>query len=239
MEILQMGFFYKESSRSKKFITNQKGFALILLMPFFSLIITSLLGLSAISLGIRNITFTQSTCLLENLSAQKQLKIILKKLLSLNQKVTSLHKKRQFLETSLKTSIALGLIKAIPILKKQIILVKFQQKILSFRQNRLLSKSQSVKKQTLKNLTQLLNKNYIQSFTETSSFKKALALSKKNLSKEAVIYKPLSNFSHKQKTIFSWKMKPFFPLFKSKFSKYQCVATLERSKMQWQERLFH
>ncbi len=234
-----MDFFYKKSPQSQKFITGQKGFILILLIPFFGLIMTGLFGISLMSLGIKNITFSQKICILENLSTQRQLKVILKKLLALNKKVKALHIKRQLLESSLKASIGLGLAQAVPALKKKILFIKIQQKLISFRQKKFLIQSQIVKKQTLKQLTLLLNKPHIQSVRENTFLKKALALSKQNLSKEAVIYKPSVPFSHKQKTIFSWKMNPFFPLFKSHFSKYQCVATLERNKTQWKERLFH
>ncbi len=235
MGIFQKSYSYKKPSQSQKFITNQKGFVLVLLIPFFGLMMTGLLGLSIMSLGIKNITFSQKVCLLENLSTQKQLKILLHKLLFLNKKVLTLHKKRKILESSL----ALGLTKGVAALKMQIAIIKFQQKILSHQQNSLLKKSQTVKKHSLKNLKQSLNKPYIQSVTEISSFKKPLALSKRKLSKEATTYHPLPHFSHQQKTIFSWTMNPFFPLYKSKFSKYQCIATLERSPTQWKERLFH
>ena len=153
--------------------------------------------------------------------------------------MTFLHSEKKVLEHFLGVAISLGFFQAVPNLKKQIAIVKIKQKLLTFKQKGLLIKSQLIKHRSLKKLKQLLNKPYIQSVRELHPFKKALALQKKRLGKDAITYKPLPNFPQHQKITFSWKMNPFLPLRKNKFSKHQCIATLEKDKNQWKERLFH
>ena len=235
MEVLQMDFSRQKPTSS----LNQKGFVLLFMLPLLSLFITGILGLSLMSLGIKNITFAQKHCLLENLSLQKKLKRLLTKLLSLNSKSLFLNNKRKILESALKISLSVGAVQSIPVIKKKLFLIKMQQKRLLFQQKKLLTKGELIRKKSLRSLKQSLYKASIHSVKNNTLLKKALAVSKKRIGKQAFIYKPLSRFSNRQKNTFSWKMQPFFPLWKTHFFKYKCTATLEKKGPLWKERLFY
>lgn len=234
-----MEFQNQKSIRSIFFIKNQKGL-IVFLIPLVSLMIVMLLGFSQVSLAIKNQTESQKHCIIENLSAQKKLKHILNKILSLNEKVKILYHKRQALETALTTAVALGKVKAVPFLKKKIQILDKMQKLLIAKQKYLLSQSEKVKQQSFQSIKRKLKKLRASSVQDETRHKKALALSKKTLSPQAYLYEPAKPFPERQKTVFSWEINLLTPLISNgQPSKGWCVATLERSKKQWQVRLFH
>jgi len=227
------------NQKSSLVLKSQKGFVFILLLPVIALVITGTLGISTLAVGIKNISAIQSICIVENLSLHKKLIPILNQLLSLNIKVRFLHKQKYIVKQALKKALILGYPPTILALKTQLMSIKWQQKIVTAQQNHLLQKSQKIKQTYFNNLKKVTNKSYVQSVTDKSYKKNALALKRHKLEQEAIIYKPLLNFSNQQKTTFSWEMNPFFPLLKTKFSKYHCTATLQKQANTWKERLFH
>ena len=234
-----MGFCYSKFFKPPVMIKNQKGFSIIALLPFVGLLITSLLGISVMTLGIKNITESKKICIAENLKMQKELKKLLEDLLALNKKVISLYNKKRVLKQSLKTATLSGNLLAIAPLKLSIKTIDLAILKISMKQKMIIAKAQFVKSKKFNQFKKTMNKKHIKDISQRQFFNSALAVRKKYLDSKSVIYEPMPNFEHLQKTALSWKMQAFQGLYSDKFFQYQCVATIERSHNKWRERLFH
>ena len=243
----------KRNQPAKFFMFNktkiQSGFVNILLLPFITLMMTGIMGLSFLSMGIKNITRFQSYCITTNLKGQKELRETLTKLLSLNNKVLFAHKTRKALEASLVTVTALGLVNLIPPLKQKLKFVQKTQKILIIKQKYLLTQSFLIKRKTFNNFKKQLKKFNIFNIKEETFYKKALAVKEKKEGDKAYTYKPVPDFINYQKSRFSWTIQPFFPLNKSLLwllpikqevvSSYSCTASLQKKGEKWINTLYH
>ena len=255
MELLQKKLFYQAKFKSsllvqskKRFYNskNQKGFMSLLLLPLIALMATGIIGLASLSIGIKNITQAQSICIRNNIKGQKNLGNLLQKILNLNEKVLKLHKTRQALQTKLALAISTGQIKLIPTLKKSLSLIQKAQNLLIFKQKYILNQSQFVKEKSFTKFKKTVQQLPVSTMREKSFFKKALAIKKKKVGDKAYTYKPVSNFTEKQKIQFLWDMNPFYPLdiswleFKHKKNfQYQCATSLTRKGNIWISHLYH
>ena len=231
-----------------KLFLKREGFAVLILIPFLSLMIFGFSGLFLMGFGIKNLTRAQTACIKSNLKGQKKLGRLLEMLLQLNKVSKKLHQKRIALKTAIVVAIAHGNIKAVSLLKKVLKLLKYKQKLVLVRQKSLLLKSRKIKIETLRDLRRSLSGLKIKNLYEVTFFKKALAVEKKKIGDSAYAYTPVADFSKKQSTVFSWRIdllaqkKATAPLsslfFKSSFfGKYSCSATLERSQNIWKAHL--
>ena len=225
---------------------NQKGFMTLFLLPLITLMATGIMGLAALSVGIKNITQTQSICIKNNIKGQKELGILMGKILHLNKKALKLHQTRQTLKAKLALAIGTGQTHLISPLKKTLSLVQNGQKALMWKQKSILNQSQLVKEKTFQKLKRTFQKLPVSKVQEKSFFKKALALEKQKIGDKAYNYKPVSNFTEQQKVRFSWKMNPFYPLDKNwlhfkhkKAFQYQCTSSLIKKGNLWISHLYH
>ena len=244
------GFFAEpEILNQTSIFKKNSGFAMVLLLPFMALMITGFMGLSALSAGIKNITKSQSYCLRANLKRQKKLGFILQKILNLNSQARALHTARQAVELSLKAAKAVGEPVSISILSKKLYIIKHSQRLLIKWQKTLLSKSSLIKRKSFYSLKIKFRKMGISQLSERAFYKKALAVQSKKIGDQAYIYKPVSDFINLQKSQFSWRMRPFYPLEenvkwilphqKSYFSSHACIATLKKRENRWISTLYH
>lgn len=255
MAFFQKRFFYqtkfKPSSltRSKNSSQNwnQKGFVSLLLLPFIVLMMTAITGLSSLSLGIKNITQAQTSCIEINLNRQKKLGVLLEKILNLNKKVWLLHETKQGLKISLAVAIASGQAPVTASLKKAIKAIEKRQKNLMLKQQKILALSELVKRKAFQKFQIESKKLPIPYTKEVAFYKKALALEKKKVGDKAYIYKTQPDFTERQKSRFLWKMQPFFPQNllelriqnQNKLSNYQCTASLTKKGDLWTNSLYH
>lgn len=227
----------------------QKGFITIILLPLMMALMAGFSGLSLMSLGIKNLTRSQSLCITENIHGQKKLGKLLTRLLQLNRTITHLHKTKRALQVTLAGAVALGQVQVISTLRKKISMIKKYQKYISLQQKHILMKSEITQKLTLKNLKNKLKGREIKNIQEETLFKKALAVSKKSLGSNTYTYQPLPDFTKQQTVTFSWEINPFFqqklyeylPFYFKKplYIKKQCAATLKKQKGQWIAQLTH
>ena len=224
---------------------HQKGFMTLLLLPFLTLMITGIIGLTALSVGIKNITQSQSICIKHNIKRQKELGSLLKQMLSLNKQATALHKTRKALKVKLTLAISTGQFQLVSPLRKALSLIKKGQKTLIQQQKYLLSQSQIVKIKTFQKLKRTLEKLPVSKVREKNPFHKALALEKKKIGDKAYNYKPVANFTKKQHSRYLWKINPFYPLdiswlkLKHKKVLYQCATSLTKKGNLWISHLYH
>lgn len=227
----------------------KSGFATVLLLSFSVLILTGILGLSSLSLGIKDITRSQSHCIRENLQGQRELGLLLEKILRLNDTVLFFHRTRQSLSTSLTVATAVGSVHLIPLLKKKLDLIRQMQKLLILRQRHLLTKGFFLKRKSFKKFKRKLKKFNMFHIREESFYKKALALERRKKGDKAYIYKPVPDFVNRQKSRFSWKMPLFLPwdqserhflgFLKKPFIAWSCTASLKKEGGQWKSILYH
>ena len=228
--------------------SNKQGFVMVLFLPFLALMITGIIGLTTLSIGIKNITKTQSHCIIINFQAQKELGILLQKLLALNNKVRRLNEARKVIETSIAgAATSVILIPQIPKLKKARDFIKQAQKLVIARQKLLLAQSSLIKKKALIQLKKSLNKLKASHIREAQAHKKALAVDKEKIGDQAYIYKPVPDFINQQKIQWIWNLQSFFPLNQNlkwmshakTVSTYHCSATLKQKETQWISKLYH
>ena len=241
----QFRLIRKKSNR----MIRQKGFITIILLPLMMALMAGFSGLSLMSLGIKNLTRSQSLCITENIHGQKKLGELLTRLLKLNRTVTRLQNTKRALQVTLASAIALGQIQVISTLRKKISMIKKYQKHISLKQKYILMKSELIRKMTFKNLKIKLKAREIKNIQEKIIFKKALAVSKKSLDSHAHTYQPLPDFTKQQTIAFSWEINPFFkqklyellPFYfkKSLYIKKRCAATLKNQRGQWTAQLTH
>ena len=205
-----------------------------------------MIGFSGLSIGIKNITRSQSLCIQQALQTQKALGSLLTQLLQLNKKVSSMSKARKTAEASIKTAMAsVVLIPKLPQLKKIRDSIKFLQTALILKQQYLLTQSFLIKKRALKQLKQKLNQLKASQVQELTFYKKALSVKKEKIGSDAYIYKPVEDFKNHQKISFQWKLSVFYPLEKSLFlfknskAKYSCTSSLEQRGEKWLSLLYH
>ena len=228
-------------------VCRRRGFILITLLPLITALTAGLSGLSLMSLGIKNLTQSQSICIRQNLHGQREQGVLLTRLLNLNRTVIRLSRTKQTLQKALMTAVGLGQIQMIPFLKKQISLLQKRQEFISLQQTRLLMKSELTKKTVFKKLKHTLRSSEIKNIQEESFFKTALAVSKKSLEPRANIYQPVPDFSQKQTVTYLWEIYPFFQLNKdfmdffqwkkTPYIKKRCSATLKKQGGRWMARL--
>ena len=236
--------FYWIREKNKKI--GNSAFITALFLPFLSLITTGLIGFASLSIGIKNITRSQSYCIEQVLQTQKALGEILTQLLKLNKKVSYMNKARKTVSASIKTATAsIVLIPKVPQLIKMRDTIKIMQKALTLQQQSLLAQSFLIKKQALNKLKQKFKKLKASQVQDLSSYKKALAVQKEKIGSDAYIYKPVEDFKNQQKITFEWKLFLFYPLdkswplFKNRNSSYSCAGTLEQRREKWLSALYH
>ena len=227
----------------------KEGFVTVVLVPFLSLMILCFSGLFLMGWGIKNITKSQTACIIANLKAQKKLGELLKKLMNLNKSSESLNRKRKAVQIAMATALGSGNLPAYAVLKKVLKFIKLRQKLLIFRQKTLIAKSETIKMAAIKKFRFLLTGLKVKNIYEITVFKKALAVRKKRIGKEAYIYTPVEKFSKAQATVFSWELNPLaqadtgiLNIFSSAFQyfgKYNCSATLKKNRDTWKARLSH
>lgn len=252
MAFLQKKFFYQTKFKPSLITqrlyksNSQKGFINLFLLPLIALMMTGVIGLASLSIGIKHITQTQSTCIKNNIKGKIKLGLLLKQILNLNEKVLKLHKTRQVFQAKLAVAVSTGQIKLILSLRKTLSLIKKGQALLMLKQQYILNQSQLVKVNTLKKLKKDLQILPVSKIQEKTFFTKALALEKKREGDKAYTYKPAANFTERQKSRFLWKMNPFYPLnisrliFKQKKTfQYQCTASLTKKGHLWISHLYH
>ena len=230
-----------------KLRTRAGGFIMIVLIPFTMICVTGLSGLSFLSLGIRNLTRSQSICIRESFQGQKKLRRLLELLLEMNPTVIRLNTIKTALQKSLKIAIQTGQLYLVPPLKAKIAIIKKRQKLLFLQQERILMQSEIQKKAVFTNLQSRMKFREIKNLTDETAFNRALAVSKKTLGPFARTYSPLPDFTRRQAVVFSWDIHPFFqfnktfmafpPLRESPYVKRSCSATLEKQRGAWRVRL--
>lgn len=217
-----------------------------MLVPFLSLMILCFSGLFLMGWGIRNFTKSQTACIRANLKGQKTLGQLLEKLLNLNTLSKGLSRKRETVQIAMATALGSGNFPAYAFLKKVLKFIKLKQKLLIARQKTLIAKSQIAKNAAIKDFRLSLAGLKVKNVYELTAFKKALAVRKEQIGKEAYIYKPVEKFSEAQTTVFLWHLNPlaqvtemlniFLPAFQY-FGKYSCSATLKQSRNKWKTHL--
>ena len=242
-------FLFNQKKKIYSHRKKEKGFISILFLPFLTLIMIGFIGLSSLSVGIKNITKTQSYCIKTTLKGQKELGVLLTKILNLNTKVLFFHNTRLNLEKSMLAATALGLVGLIPLLKKSLDLTKKAQTSLIIKQKYLLTQSDFIKKKLLKSFKNQLKKLSVSNVKEKTFYKKALAVKEEKIGDKAYTYRPVADFINHQKIQFSWQMNPFFPLdqhwklfFQTKQkinSSYKCTASLKQKGEIWISTLYH
>lgn len=225
----------------------KKGFITVILVPFLSLMILCFSGLFLMGWGIKNITKSQTACITTNLRVQKKLGQILEKLMNLNKSSKNLNRKRKAVQMAMATALGSGNLPAYAVLKKVLKFIKIRQRLLIFRQKTLIVKSEKVKITAIKKFKSLLIGLKTKNIYETTAFKKALAVRKKQIGKKAYIYTPVEQFSKAQTTVFSWELNPLsqantgmlniFSYAFQYFGKYNCSATLKKNRDTWTARL--
>ena len=108
----------------------QKGFVLITIIPFLSLMILGFSGLFFMGWGIKNFTKSQTACIKANLKGQEALGYLLIKLLDLNQSSKSLNGKRKAIQRAMATALGSGNFQAFAFLKRLWRFVKLRQNCL-------------------------------------------------------------------------------------------------------------
>ncbi|MDE0091718.1 MAG: hypothetical protein OXN83_00340, partial [Oligoflexia bacterium] len=94
------------SIKKKNKKIGDSAFITALFLPFLSLMLIGLMGLAGLSLGIKNITRSQSYCIKQALQTQKKLGKILAQLIKLNKTVSYMNTARKTADASLATAIA-------------------------------------------------------------------------------------------------------------------------------------
>ena len=249
MDFLQTKIFNQTKfnfTALKKQKTNHSGFITVFSLAFLSLIMTGLIGFASLSLGIKNITQSQSLCIKQTLKTQNSLSQVLSQLLALNKTASSLNKSRKTAEASIATATAsVILVPKVPALIKARDALKFAQKTLIFRQKQLLLKSLLIKKKALRHLKQSLKKIKAHHIQELTFYKKALAVQKEKIGQDAYIYKPVPDFINQQKISFQWVLPLFYPLdknwslLKRSQAKYSCTSSLKQKGEKWLNILYH
>lgn len=230
-------------------IRQNAGFAGALFLPFMALMTTGMMGLFSLSMGVKNITKAQSYCIKSNLKGQKELGILLTKILKLNSKVQRLHKTRKAISASIVTATGLGQLHVASALKKKLEFVKQVQKILALRQKHLLAKSFYIKRKMPQDFKNHLKNMKTFRVRDKTFYKKALALKKQKIGDQAYVYKPVQDFTKHQKTSLEWKIQAFSPLndklkwllpAKARtFSSHTCTASLQQKGETWISLLYH
>lgn len=229
------------------------GFISVAFLSFLGLIMTGFVGLSLLSMGIRNVTRVQSYCIRINLEGQKSQRRILDKILKLNDTVLFFHKTRKSLKASLIAATGAGLIHVIPTIKKKINAVKKIQQMLILRQKLLLSQSLRVKRKTFKKFKEKVKKFHVSYVQDKTFFKPALAIKRKKEGDSAYTYRPVPDFTGHQKSHFFWRINLFSPLHfwqgllrilslqseGKHFPGYSCVASLQKRGNIWNHILYH
>ena len=225
----------------------RRGFILITLLPLITALTAGFSGLSLMSLGIKNLTRSQSLCIRESLYGQRKQGVLLTRLLNLNRPVIQLSRAKQVLQKALMSAVGLGQIQMAALLKKQIFFLQKRQELFSLQQTHLLMESERNKKTAFKKLKNALRSSEIKNIQEESFFKTALAVSKKNLDPKANVYQPVPDFSKKQTVAYLWEIYPFFQLNKdfmdffqwksAPYIKSRCSATLKKQGGKWTARL--
>lgn len=249
MAFLQIQFFNQAKPKPKS-IKNSSGFMTVALMCFLSLMILFLSAFALLSVGIKNITKTQTHCITGLFQTQKELGQVLSQLLALNQRSVQLKRARQTTEASLAIATAsVVLIPKIPILEGTRKTIIGLQKVLIVKQKFLLTKAFLIKQSRLGELKRKFKKFKASQIRESSFYKKALAVKKQQIGKDSYIYKPVDNFKNHQKITLAWKLFPFHPLIKDwdyifpsnekKNGNYSCSVTLNKEGNQWTSQLYH
>lgn len=225
----------------------QSGFITALMLPFLSVLLTVLLGLTYLSAGIKNITRSQSLCIQQALHTQKDLGKLLTQLTRLNKKASYLSKARKTLSASIAAATAsVVLIPKVPQLIKMRDKIKLLQKALIIKQKMILTQSFWIKKQAVIKLKQKFKNLKASQVKELTAYKKALAVKKSKIGSDAYIYKPVEDFKNQQKISYQWKISIFYPLEKNWFlfnnsynTKYSCTSSLEQKGKKWLNILYH
>ena len=249
MAFLQQRIFNPAGAQAPS-LNKSSGFFTVGLLCFLGLMLLTLIGFSLLSVGIKNITGTQSSCFRELILTQKELGKNLTQLLKLNQKSRNLNKSREALEAAIKAAlVSIVLAPEVPSLKKMRSAVKDLQKVLIFKQKQLLIQSLAVKRKGFQKLTQKLSFLKASSIQELTFYKPALAVEKEKIGADSYIYKPVQDFKQKQKILVFWRLSPFHPLEKDlKWflpaeqvgkSQYNCAATLQKKGEKWVSLLYH
>ncbi len=249
MDFLQQKIFNPTDFKPPAVKSGAQGFASLLLLPIMALMITALMGLSSLSLGIKNITKAQSYCIQTSLQGQKELGALLKKILALNTQVKSLHKTRKAVSAAIIAAVVTGALPLLPFLNKKKEFVKKAQKALRARQNYLLARGFFIKRKTLKALKRKLKTIKAFHVREEAFYKKALAVKQKKIGDEAYIYEPMPDFVNHQKSRFIWSLPLFYPLdFNARWllpagsgatSNHTCTASLKQEGDRWISALYH
>ena len=236
-------FFWIKKENTK---IGSSGFITVLILPFLSLIITAIIGFAGLSLGIKNITRSQSLCIQQALKTQKALGSLLTQLLKLNKKVSYMSKARKTADASIKTAMAsVVLIPKTPQLIEVRDSIKLLQKTLILKQERILSQSFLVKKQALTQLKQKFKNLKVSHVQKLDFYRKALAVKKEKIGSDAYIYKPVEDFKNHQKITFQWRLSVFHPLEKSRLlfknhkASYSCTSSLDQRGKKWLSALYH
>ncbi len=230
-------------------IFKNSGFVSLLFLPLTALMMTGFLGIASLSLGIKNITRAQSECARVNLKGQKELGLMLAKILKLNSRSKTLQKSRQVVETALLSALLVGQISLANNLRKKREFIKKAQKLLIIQQKQVVIQSEMLKRKTLAYLKNRLKKLKISNVQEKTFYKKALAIQRQKIGDQAYIYKPVPDFVNNQKTRFDWEMRPFASLEKALLwflptsaklsSNYTCSASLQKKGKKWSSILYH
>ena len=226
---------------------NAGGFINILLIPLLSLLLLGFLKVATLSLGVKNLTRSQTLCIQKNFAGQKELKQLLVQLLKLNSLSQKWHYKKQALKLTLSVALSTGLVKVASLIRKQVAHIERQQKALILQQKKLLLQSELIKKKTLQALKLALSSPELKNIKEETTSKKALALYKKTLSPLAHLYLPEPFFEKAQKLTFSWSIQPFRPLHQFLFDflnsknifimKQACSSTIKKTQHSWKVKL--
>ena len=142
----------------------------------------------------KNITKSQTACIIANLNAQKKLGELLKKLMNLNKSSESLNRKRKAVQMAMATALGSGNLPAYAFLKKGLKFIKLRQKLLIFRQKTLIAKSETIKMAAIKKFRFLLAGLKAKNIYEITVFKKALAVRKNELGRRLIFTLRLKNF---------------------------------------------
>lgn len=210
------------------------------MLPFISLLVTFFIGISNMSIGIKNITRAKSACIKYNLLLQEDLSKILEKILKINKKIKNWNSIKKALQVALAAAIVSGRLDLVSSLQKKIKFVKLKLKLLSAKQKFFILKSETIKKTRFQNFKTFIKSESVFSTQLKQPLKKALALKKVLLDKNVFLYKIQEPFKENQKITFQWMMQPFVNFYKyEKPISYQCTSTLKRRFKKWSPRLYH
>ena len=222
-----------------------KGFIMTLLLLNLPVFILCLMVLATLIFCIRNYNQAQSYCLKYSLQAQENIKVSLKKLLSLNSKAKMLRNKYKKVKKLYRKALAVGEPISVSILKAKLSIIQQKRRLLDARQKQILRQSRQHIERSFESFRKKVKKFQAEQIQKKHHYPFPIAVSAYPKMDIAPQYRPMRSFSLHQTLSFSWKMPLYYFLpswlteffFEKKLSSYHCSATIKKYRRTWKTTL--